>query len=197
MIRLAFPPLAAALFWSAAADARTADYGVDPAELAADAEALGVAPPAPLPDRAEVDVVAENMAMLDHQLRIIGITCSAWEVANPLSAMAERALTAWDRDGSLAPSEDRPLIHLRFDSARSIMRCVEVSELDGRCLVRTSIEAEASIDDGSGEPRIEPLSIEVEHIQTEGTCSVARGTALSGWSAGVRLVERLAEAIAR
>lgn len=189
--------LAAVLLCGAApAAARTADYGKDEAQFANDAFELEVSSVPTLPSRGQVDVVADDLQALDHELKVLGLHCSLWDVENPLSQMVSKALGAWDSDGELGDTDRRPLIRLTFKSARSTMRCVEVEELDGRCLVRTSIEAEARIDQGADTLRVEPVSINVEHEQAEASCSIARGTALSGRSASIALVERLRDMVA-
>jgi uncharacterized lipoprotein YmbA len=189
MIRTAI--LAGALVCAPAAFARTADYSRSEAQFADDAKELDVAAMAAMPERGEVDLLVENAQSLDHRLKILGIHCSAWKVENPLSQMVARALGMWDRDGTLGPAERRPLVRLRFTSASSNMRCVEVEELEGRCLTRTSINGEAVIEKEGQAARTAPIAIEVEEQQAVGACAVARGAGLSGRAASIALVDRL------
>lgn len=190
--RITLPCLGAALLSASAANARTADYARGDDAFAADARALEVADFPAMPERGDVDVEVENIESLDHRLKILAISCRAWRVDNPLSQIVSRALTAWDRDGSLAPPLQRPLLRIRFESALSTMRCVEVAEMTTRCLTRTAISGEATVHQGGDAARRVPIAVEVEHQQSVGVCGgIARGTALSGRSAAIALVESL------
>ncbi len=174
--------------------ARTADYSVTEAQMAADAEALNVRPFPALPAKGDFDIVAEDLGKLDQQLKILGIFCRAWKVDNPLSVMVGRVLGMIDRDGQLAAGERRPLIRFKAQSALSTMRCVEVKEMTTQCLTRTSIQGEATVERTGARGRGQPVTIEFEHQQSVGVCGgLARGAAISGRGASIRLAERLRE----
>ena len=147
MRRSALAGAAAALAVAApAAAARVADYSLTEAQFEALAAKLGVEGFRQAPEKSEVDVVVEAPA-IDHRTRGLGISCTAWNVDNPISQMVKRAMSAWDRDGALsAPSGPRPLITVRIDSASSNMRCVQVKELKMRCLLRASLAGTATLE---------------------------------------------------
>jgi hypothetical protein len=176
-----------------AAAARVADYSLTEAQFEALAAKLGVDGFRPAPGKSEVDVVIEAPA-IDHRTRVLGISCTAWNVDNPISQMVKRALAAWDRDGSLsAPPEPRPLITVRLDSASSNMRCVQVKELKMRCLLRASLAGTATLERPGGAPRTQPIVVEVEQEQKlGGFCGgMAQGTSLLGRTASLTLIDRL------
>ena len=173
--------------------ARTVDYSRSEAEMqrvAADLEAPALIPAAA---RGTADVVLEDGEKLDHEVLILAISCRAWEVVNPLSQMVRRALGDWDRDGLLEPVADRLLLHVRIQSARSTLRCVQVAELEERCIVRTAVEGEARLERPGAEPRTERFALDHQHVQTPsiGCGGLSNGTAISGWTVSMQLVERL------
>jgi len=176
-----------------AAAARIADYSLTEAQFEALAAKLGVDGFQPAPAKGDFDVVLEAPA-IDHRTRVLGISCTAWNVDNPISQMVRRAMSAWDRDGALsAPSEPRPLITLRLDSASSNMRCVQVKELKMRCLLRASLAGSATIEKPGSPPRTEAVLVEVEQEQKmAGFCNgMAQGTGLLGRTASLALIDRL------
>ena len=181
-------------FWAGQADARTADYSVSEAQFRSDAEALDVSNFPELPKRSNVDLVIEDAAKLDQQLRILSISCKAWKVENPLSKMVARVLGDWDRDGTIGAPARPPLVRFRVQSALSSMRCVQVKELKTRCITRTAINGEATVEADGAAPRVQPVSVEVEQEQSVGVCGgLARGTAISGRAASIALANRLTE----
>ena len=176
-----------------AAAARTADYSLTEEQFEALAARLGVENFRRAPAKGEVDVVIEEPAAIDHRTRVLGISCTAWNVDNPISQMIRRSMSAWDRDSSLAAPTGRPAIRLRLDSASSTLRCVQVKELKMRCLLRASLSGSATRESGSGPPRTEPILIEVEQEQKmAGACNgMAQGTSLLGRTASLELIDRL------
>jgi hypothetical protein len=192
--RSALAAAAAALAVAApAAAARVADYSLTEAEFEALAGKLGVEGFRPAPVKSEIDVVIEAPA-IDHRVRVLGISCTAWNVDNPISQMIKRAMSAWDRDGTLStPAEPRTLITVRLDSASSNMRCVQVKELKARCLLRASLAGSATLEKPGSPPRTEPILIEVEQEQKlGGICGgMAQGTSLLGRTASLALIDRL------
>ncbi|HEX8585609.1 MAG TPA: hypothetical protein VF680_14520 [Allosphingosinicella sp.] len=194
MKRSALAAAAAALAVAApAAAARVADYALTEAEFEALAGKLGVEGFRPAPAKSEIDVVIEAPA-IDHRTRVLGISCTAWNVDNPISQMINRAMSAWDRDGALsAPAEPGTLITVRLDSASSNMRCVQVKELKARCLLRASLAGSATLEKPGSPPRTEPILVEVEQEQKlGGICGgMAKGTSLLGRTASLALIDRL------
>jgi hypothetical protein len=194
MRRSALAAAAAALAAATpAAAARTADYSLTEEQFEALAAKLGVEGFRPTPARSEIDVLVEAAA-IDHRTRVLGISCTAWNVDNPISQMVRRALAAWDRDGTLsAPSEPRPLITLRLDSASSTLRCVQVREMKMRCMLRASLAGSATLEKPGAPPRTEPVLVEVEQEQKmAGACNgMAQGTSLLGRTASFALIDRL------
>lgn len=177
-----------------AAAARLADYSLTEAQFEALAAKLGVDGFRPAPGRSGVDVLIEEPAAIDHRIRVLGISCTAWNVDNPISQMVTRALSAWDRDGALSvPSEPRPLIRLRLESASSTLRCVQVREMKMRCLLRASLAGSATLERPGGPPRTQPILVEVEQEQKmAGPCNgMAQGTSLLGRTASFALIDRL------
>ena len=185
--------LTATALAAAPAAARTVDYGHSDAEFEAAAVAIGAPTPAATPPRGESDVVLEGAEKLDHELLILGISCRAWQVDNPLSQMVRRALSGWDRDGALEPVAERPLLRLRIGSAGSDLRCIQIRELQERCIVRTRIEGEAILERPGQAPRSERIAIEDQQVHTRpGACgSLSRGAGLSGRAVSLTLIERL------
>jgi hypothetical protein len=183
---------------AAPAAARTVNYGHSDAQFRSDAEAIGAPAPGPTPERGQLDVVLEGAERLDHRLVVLGISCSAWGVDNPLSQMVRRSLSQWDVDGSLEIPVDRPVLRVSIANASSDMRCVEVRELDMSCIVRTRIRGEVRFERPGSEPVIEPLVIDDQQLQEKpGACgSLSRGTGLSGLAASHALVTRLQEVAA-
>lgn len=177
----------AALLWAGPAAAeRVADYSVSDARFQELAQNLHASPFPAMPAKGGADVILEA-ASVDHQLAILGIFCRAWHVQNPLSQMVRRALTAWDRDGDLAPPASGEPIRVKLDGASSTMRCVQVKELKSRCLLTTALSGSASRGD-----RTVPISIDLEQEQDTGACNgLAQGTSLIGRSAAIALVEKL------
>lgn len=179
---------------SPAAAARTADYSLTDEQYASLAGNLGVEGFRPMPERGGVEVVLEEATPIDHRVRVLGISCTAWNVDNPISQMVKRSLIAWDRDGSLAAVGGAgPLVRVRLDGAASSLRCVQVKELKMRCLLRASLSGTATREESGKPPRTEPLVIEVEQEQKmSGACNgMAQGTSLLGRTASIALVDRL------
>lgn len=177
-----------------AAAARTADYSLTEEQFEALAANLRVEGFRRMPAKSEVDVVIEEPAAIDHRTRVLGISCTAWNVDNPISQMVRRAMSAWDRDGALtAPADGRPLIRLRLDAASSTLRCVQVKELKTRCALRASLSGSATRVTSNGPPRTEPILVEVEQEQKmAGPCNgMAQGTSLLGRTASLELIDRL------
>ncbi|HYW14838.1 MAG TPA: hypothetical protein VE891_01610 [Allosphingosinicella sp.] len=176
-----------------AAAARIADYSLTEAQFEALAAKLGVEGFRAAPGKGDVDVVVEAPA-IDHRTRVLGISCTAWNVDNPISQMVKRALAAWDRDGGLsAPSEPRALVTVRLESGSSNMRCVQVKELKMRCLLRASLAGSATIERPGSPARTEPVLVEVEQEQKmAGFCNgMAQGTSLLGRTASLALIDKL------
>ena len=124
---------------------------------------------------------------------ILGIACSAWNVDNPLSQMVSRVLEGWDADGSLTRVADRPLLRLSIERAGSDLRCVEVREMSVRCLVRTRIDAVATLERPGAEPVTERISVDERQTHSRpGACgTLSRGTALAGRAVSLALIGRL------
>ncbi len=193
-MRIAAVAAAAAglLIWSGPADAaRTADYSVSEERFAELAQSLAATGFRPIPDRGDVDVVLENEGAADHRLAILGISCRAWNVDNPLSQMVRRSLTAWDKDGDLAAVAANA-IRLRIESASSTMRCVQVKELKMRCLVTMSLGATATRT-VAGAERTSRIAIDLRQEQKmSGACNgLAQGSSLIGRAASIALIDRL------
>lgn len=194
------PSIAAAalglLLWSGpAAAARTADYSVPDQRFSELAASLGVTGFRPMPERGNVDVVLEDGGKADHRLAILGISCRAWNVDNPLSQMVTKTLTAWDRDGDLAATAAAgDAIRVRLERASSTMRCVQVQEFDMRCLVTVSLNGTATRE-VAGAARSYPIAIDLRQEQEmSGFCNgLAQGSSLIGRAASIALVDRLAE----
>ena len=193
--RLALAAVATLALAAAPASGRTVDYQLTEEEFRTAAAAIGAPAPVAAPSRGPLHVVIENAERLDHQLMILGIHCRAWEVNNPLSQMVRRSFAAWDSDGALEPVAGAPLLRVEIGSAGSTLRCVEVQELESRCMVRTRISGEATFQRPGAPDRTIPFSIQDEQINDRpGACgTLSRGTALSGRAASFALIERLRE----
>jgi len=189
--------LAAALA-AAPAGARTVEYGLTEAEFEQASLAIGAPQPAAMPGRGGAELVVEGAERLDHRLTILGISCSAWQVDNPLSQMVRSALAGWDADGALEPAAGRPLLRVSLRSGSSDLRCVEAREFEPRCLVRTRIAGEATLERPGEEPVTQRFSVEDQQIhERPGACgTLSRGAALSGRAASIALIERLRAMVA-
>jgi hypothetical protein len=191
---------ALAAFAAAPVAARTVNYNQSDENFQEDAAAIGAPSPEPAPERGRIHVILDGAERIDHRLVVLGISCSAWRVDNPLSQMVRRALTEWDADGLLDGTDAGPVLRVTLTNASSDIRCVEVREMDMSCIVRTRIQGEIRLEQPNSEPLTEPLIIEDQQIQsTPGACgSLSRGTGLSGRAASIALIERLqAFAVAR
>lgn len=150
-----------------------------------------------MPGREDLDVVIDPAgASVDHRVRIVGISCSAWNVDNPLSQMIARTMIAWDRDGTLAaPTARGKLIRLKLAEAASNLRCVQVKELKMKCMLRASLSGVATLEEPGKTARAEPISVAVEQIQSVGgLCNgLAQGTSLLGRGLSIALAQRLRE----
>lgn len=182
------------LYGGPANAARTADYSVSEERFAELAQSLAATGFRPMPGRGDIDVVLENEGAADHRLAILGISCRAWHVDNPLSQMVRQSLTEWDKNGDLAAAAaGADAIRLRIESASSTMRCVQVKELKMRCLVTMSLAATAKRTVGGAE-RESRIAIDLRQEQKmSGACNgLAQGSSLIGRAASIALIDRLA-----
>jgi hypothetical protein len=193
--------IVAALLGAAApaAAARTADYAMSEEQFAALAAQLDVDAFPPMPARSSVDVALADPSALDHRMRVLGISCSAWNVDNPISQMVKRALIAFDRDGDLASAGTGPRISLVLDGASSSLRCVQVKELKQRCMLRTAITGMATREEAGKAPVTVPVAVELDQEQKmSGPCNgMAQGASILGRSASIALAEKLREFASR
>ena len=147
---------------AAPAAARTVELQrLTPAGFLADADNLTikVTPPA-APGRQALMVVAAPG--LDHETLRLGIFCSAYKVMLPVTAIVEMVAS---EASAPAPA---PTLTLTVASARSSSRCVQIGELNVRCINKVSI---------SGTADARPVAVSVERdASVGGFCEdIARG----------------------
>jgi hypothetical protein len=160
------------------------DYDVlDKAGHAAEAARLKIAPISALPTPARPVMISVDPAA-DHDVLPLAQLC-AFGNANPVSDMVRRLVA------QLPPSADAsaPALQLRITQGRSSRRCVEVKELNMRCITRVVLGGEAQT--GDQPPR--PVQVVVERdASTVGPfCEgLARGTGIITREAAIQLLEK-------
>lgn len=174
---------------------RVVDYALLTPEAialaATDLKIKGVSPP---PPRSTFDIAVEVGPAVDHQSLALGIYCSVYKVWNPAGAMLKALAAEADRDGVLGGAEGAPLLTIRLDTARSYRRCVEVKEMNSRCITRVTLSGEAIQRAADGVERRVPLKADVERDSSiDGICGgIARALGVITREAGQQL---LAEAL--
>lgn len=139
------------------AQSRVVDYSTLTAEgFVSEAARLKIAPISPPPASSGRDIVARIAATgIDHEVLTLGNYCSAYKVENPISAMLQGLFVAAARPPGLPSAADA--VTIAVTSARSNQRCVEVKEMNVRCIARVTIVGEAE----AGQRKV-PLSVSVE-----------------------------------
>jgi hypothetical protein len=158
------------------------------AEIAADLKITDVSP---APARG-IDLAVEAAPAADHQQLALGNYCSGAKLANPAGEMLRRLAAEADRDGSLGVVPAVPLLTLKLDSARSNRRCVEVGEMNVRCITRVTLVGEAVHRGADGSERRQPLRADVERDSSVGGfCGgVARALAVVTREAGQQFLKQ-------
>lgn len=175
-------------FTPARAD-RIVNYAVDEVAAVRDAAEQGVAL-APIPARGTRHLAVRIAPAVDHEVLRVGIACSAWKVQNPMSALLQRFLTAFDRDGapasSLTPAAG---MLVTVDRARTLSRCVGTGEMRTTCITRVSIDGTTMLHGETARPfRVE----REEAAKGVGVCAgLARGIGLVSRQAAGALVDEL------
>lgn len=137
--------------------AREIDYTkLDAVGFAATAQRLKIAPVSaavPLARPLAVTVAAAA----DHETLALGIYCAAFDIANPVSRLMAMLAAEAASPAQAAQGEGAPL-RLTVTTARSWRRCVEVGELNVRCITRVTLAGEVA----AGEAAARPVTVSVE-----------------------------------
>jgi hypothetical protein len=180
MIRLWALAVAAAMLASAPAAAREVDYAAIEAQgFAALAARLKIAPITRLPPGA-AGVALVAAAAADHDVLALGQYC-VFGIRNPVTRLA--ALLA-------ASPPQQPAVAVSITRARSFRRCMEVGELNVRCITRVTLDATVT----RGDQPAQPVTVTVERdASIGGFCEdVAQGVGVITRQAVHELLTRAA-----
>lgn len=171
--------LALAALLGTPAAARDIDYAaIDAPGFARLAARLKIAPVTPLPPEAATVALTAAPAA-DHDVLPLGQYC-VFRVNNPVSRLV----------AGLTPSAPAvaPRSAVAITAARSFRRCVEVGELNVRCITRVTLDATVT----SGDQPARPLSVVVERdASIGGFCEdVAQGVGVVTREAVHQLISR-------
>jgi hypothetical protein len=160
------------------APAREVDYAaIDAQGFAATAARLKIAPVMPLPPGAAGVALAAQPAA-DHDVMALGQYC-VFRITNPVTRLVAQLAAA---------PPPAPAVSISITRARSFRRCVEVGELNVRCITRVTLDADVA---RSGQPA-RPLTVIVERdASIGGFCEdVARGVGVITRQAMHELLDR-------
>jgi hypothetical protein len=154
-----------------------------PASFAKEAAGLKInVSPVPVPGPFAIMLTAAPS--LDHETLRLGISCSAYKINNPVSAILDMVA----REAS-APAA--PPLRISIATARSMTRCVEVKEYNVRCITRVTLNGEAVVPASEGQTeRSLPLTLTLERDSSVGGfCeNTAKGVGLVTREAAQQLV---------
>ncbi len=173
------------LLAAAPASARVVDYTIDDAAMRAAATELKIAPFTPLPSRGGRTVALTVDPGADQPTLALGILCSAYKVENPVSRLMAGLVATWAKDGRITPAADQAQVRLHVTSARSYRRCVEMGEMNGRCITKTMIAGTVEADGQTS-----AIAGEAERdASIGGFCgSLAKGIGVVSREAGLALI---------
>lgn len=121
-------------------------YGVPAGETADMAAAVGLDLPPPLPAVGQHDLVLTNGGLLDHDMRILGLTCKVASYENQLQVPVVAYLSALDTNSDLEAASTARTINIR--QARTFGRCFATGTFEAGC--RIKIQIDASVEDMTG-----------------------------------------------
>jgi hypothetical protein len=147
--------------------ARVVDYSVDDSVIVQEATELKIASITPGLTLENHTINVTIAPGVDHITDALGIYCSVYKVENPISQLVKKLAVAAANDKAAAS------ININLTGARSYRRCVEVKEMNARCIIRVVLTGTVA---GAGAGSI-PISGDVERDSSvSGICgSLARG----------------------
>lgn len=167
------------------ATARVVDYSVSDELIRQEGFELKIAPISEAVQPGDRNISLNIAPGIDHITMALGMYCSAYKVENPVTQLLQRL--AADRSiAASASNTTTTTAYIAVTSARSYRRCVELGEMNVRCIVRVSING--TVADKDGATGI-PISADVERDSSvSGICgSLARGIRVVSREAGIAL----------
>lgn len=167
MRRLACPRGLAGLIlsvcWMSGVDARSVDYGGGASALIEVGQALKVSPLTIEPTPSFTLGAIKASSEVDHQTMALGNYCAAWKVDNPIGRLLPLIAEEWNKRASATQG---PSLAVSLSSASSYRRCVEVGEMNVRCITRVKLAGTAELVGGSSGPV--PISADEERDASVG-----------------------------
>ncbi len=164
-----------------AAAARNVDYAaLTPEKFASEAERLKIAPISPLPDISARPLFTIRLAAaLKHETLALGNYCAV-AVTNDVAAMMQKLVEDLKTEQEVAATG--PEIIIALSQARSYRRCIEVAEMNIRCITTVMLVGSKWPDSAAAKQ----ISVRVERDSSVGGfCeNVARGVGIVTREAG-------------
>jgi hypothetical protein len=175
--------LVVALALAGPAAGRVVDYAeLDQARFEADAARLKIQPISGAPAAPARTLVVELDPSINHETLALGLACSFYEVQNPMSVLFSQLLA----EAGPAAAPDGARLEARVTRARSWRRCVEVGEMNYRCITRVMLTG--SVPNGGGEARAISVSVERD-ASIGGLCeNLAQGVGVVSREAALQFI---------
>lgn len=143
--------------------ARSVDYAGGSTALIEAGRALKVSPltTEPTPSYTLSSVTASSE--VDHRTMALGNYCSAWKVDNPIGRLLPLIADEWNKKAAAIQGS---ALTISLSSASSYRRCVEVAEMNVRCITRVKLAGTAERVGGSSGPV--PISADEERDASVG-----------------------------
>lgn len=167
------------------AGSRVVDYSLDKAAIESAAQDQGIQGPfSDAPDPASLPIALENASAADHTAKIVSLSCQAYKMENPISALMQRLLPS--------PPPEPARLTLRLTSGSTLLRCLRTGEFKGICKNEVKLSAEVRIQLADGSSITRPISTSVEREgRVGGFCgNMARYTAIVSREAGIELLKK-------
>lgn len=177
----------AALALPALANARSVDYSLPPAAIIAGGQELKITPlTSELHPAIRIDTVTAAPAV-DHVNLSLARFCSAYKVENPISQLFAALKAEWNAAADSAAGAPLTPVRLTIDSASSYRRCVEVAEMNVRCITKVRIAGTVTSGDAGA-----PVAVTGEaerDASVGGLCgNLARGVGVVSREAAIALM---------
>lgn len=185
---LAILLVAGGLTLGGAAMGRSADYSGGGSALILAGQELKVDPLtttlAPKIAIASVKVVPSA----DHETLKLGLYCAAYKVENSVSVLMPAIEEEWNKALEATHMPSGLAAEIEVQSASSYRRCVELSEMNVRCITRVKLAGTARAA-GNGTSAVVQVSADVERNSSVGgfCSSLARGVAVTSREAALAL----------
>ncbi|MFA5968453.1 MAG: hypothetical protein WC816_04315 [Sphingomonas sp.] len=121
---------------------RVVDYPDNPAAIIAAGRELKITPLTIDPDVQSTITSVSTGAAVDHTTLALGLACSASKVQNPISNLIKQTKNEWNAAALRlvsANTTELPALIINVSSASSYRRCVEISELNLRCITKVKL----------------------------------------------------------